>query len=101
MATSGQGLTDFEDVTWNGIVAPAGTPDAIILKLNAEIVKAVKSPAVGTRVSQPSSAIQPACADWSVVRAAVRNPVLVDGRARLVELGVPARLYVTAVTAVE
>jgi tripartite-type tricarboxylate transporter receptor subunit TctC len=32
-----QGLTDFEDVTWNGIVAPAGTPRDVLLRLNSEI----------------------------------------------------------------
>jgi tripartite-type tricarboxylate transporter receptor subunit TctC len=34
-----QGLTDFEDVTWNGIVAPAGTPPAILVRLHSEITK--------------------------------------------------------------
>ena len=32
-----QGLTDYEDVTWNGLVAPAGTPRAVLLRLNSEI----------------------------------------------------------------
>jgi tripartite-type tricarboxylate transporter receptor subunit TctC len=32
-----QGLTDFEDVTWNGIVAPAGTPREILVRLNSEV----------------------------------------------------------------
>jgi len=32
-----QGLTDFEDVTWNGIVAPAGTPREVLVRLNSEI----------------------------------------------------------------
>jgi len=34
-----QGLTDFEDVTWNGIVAPTGTPREVLLRLNSEIVR--------------------------------------------------------------
>ena len=33
------GLKGFEDVTWNGIVAPAGVPREIISKLNNEIGK--------------------------------------------------------------
>src|SRR5262249_51927634 len=36
-----QGLTNFEDVTWNGIVAPAGTPRPVLARLHAEIARAV------------------------------------------------------------
>jgi tripartite-type tricarboxylate transporter receptor subunit TctC len=32
-----QGLTDFEDVTWNGLVAPAGTPRDVLVRLNSEV----------------------------------------------------------------
>jgi tripartite-type tricarboxylate transporter receptor subunit TctC len=32
-----QGLTDFEDVTWNGLVAPAATPRAVLSRLHAEV----------------------------------------------------------------
>lgn len=36
-----QGLTDFEDVTWNGLVAPAGTPREVLLKLHGAVAKAM------------------------------------------------------------
>ena len=39
-----QGLANFEDVTWNGIVAPAGTPREVLGRLHAEIAKAVNRP---------------------------------------------------------
>ena len=39
-----QGLADFEIGSWFGVLAPAGTPQPIIDKLNAEIVKALNSP---------------------------------------------------------
>ncbi|HEY5896611.1 MAG TPA: tripartite tricarboxylate transporter substrate binding protein [Burkholderiales bacterium] len=39
-----QGLTGFEDVTWNGIVAPAGTPREIRARLQAAIAKATSQP---------------------------------------------------------
>ena len=39
-----QGLTGFNDVTWNGYVAPAGTPRAVLARLHAEIEKAVSQP---------------------------------------------------------
>jgi tripartite-type tricarboxylate transporter receptor subunit TctC len=35
------GLADFEDVTWNGIVAPAGTPREVLERLRVEVAKAV------------------------------------------------------------
>jgi tripartite-type tricarboxylate transporter receptor subunit TctC len=39
-----QGIADFEDVTWNGIVAPAGTPREVLERLHAEIARAVGRP---------------------------------------------------------
>ena len=38
------GLPDVQVTTWNGLVAPAGTPAPIIAKLNAAISDAQKSP---------------------------------------------------------
>src|SRR6266571_257318 len=35
------GLTNFEDVTWNGIVAPAGTPREVVSRLHAEVASAL------------------------------------------------------------
>ncbi len=40
------GIPDFEFATWFAVVAPAGTPRAIIELLNAEIVKAAAAPDV-------------------------------------------------------
>ena len=39
-----QGLANFEDVTWNGLVAPAGTPKDVLDRLHAEIAKVVNRP---------------------------------------------------------
>ena len=39
-----QGLTDFEDVTWNGIVAPVSTPRTVLVTLHAAIAKALANP---------------------------------------------------------
>ncbi len=41
---SESGYPGFDAIAWHGILAPAGTPPAIIGKLNAEIVKALKDP---------------------------------------------------------
>src|SRR6476661_6042357 len=46
------GLKGFEDVTFNGLVAPAGTPPAIVTRLHAEIAKAVKLPDVQKRFDE-------------------------------------------------
>jgi tripartite-type tricarboxylate transporter receptor subunit TctC len=38
-----QGYPDLEIYIWAAIVAPTGTPDAVVAKLNAEFVKALRS----------------------------------------------------------
>ena len=38
------GLTGFNDVTWNGYVAPAGTPREVLARLHSEIAKVVGGP---------------------------------------------------------
>lgn len=45
------GINDFEVMSWNGILAPAGTPREIIARLNRAFVKAIQSPDVRERVS--------------------------------------------------
>lgn len=40
------GYPDFNLSAWYGVVAPAGTPPAIVERLNTEIVKILKDPAV-------------------------------------------------------
>ncbi|HEX2135222.1 MAG TPA: tripartite tricarboxylate transporter substrate binding protein [Microvirga sp.] len=39
-----QGIADFEVGSWFGVLAPAGTPEPVLRKLNQEIVKALQSP---------------------------------------------------------
>jgi tripartite-type tricarboxylate transporter receptor subunit TctC len=36
----------LESNSWNGLLAPAGTPDAVVQRMNAEVNKALASPAV-------------------------------------------------------
>jgi tripartite-type tricarboxylate transporter receptor subunit TctC len=49
MAEAGFPGTELE--IWHGIVAPAGTPEPIVRKLNEEFVKAAKSPDVLSKVA--------------------------------------------------
>jgi len=44
------GLSGFESVGWFGLVAPQGTPPAIIGRLNAAFVKALSDPAAVERI---------------------------------------------------
>ncbi len=46
------GLPGYEFASWFGVLAPAGTPPAIIKKLNTEIVKALRSPEISARLSE-------------------------------------------------
>ena len=45
-------LPGFEVLTWQGIVAPAGTPVEIINRLNGELVKALKNPEFESRLRE-------------------------------------------------
>jgi tripartite-type tricarboxylate transporter receptor subunit TctC len=38
------GMRGFEDITFNGLVAPAGTPREVLQRLNAAVAKAVAAP---------------------------------------------------------
>ena len=48
---SEQGVAGFESVAWWGVFAPAGTPPAIINRLNDELSKALKTPEVAAKLS--------------------------------------------------
>jgi len=43
LPTVAQTLPGFESVGWQALVAPAGTPDALIRKVNADIIKAMRN----------------------------------------------------------
>ena len=46
------GVKDYESATWYGIVAPAGTPQEILTRLNTEIVAILNNPQVHDRLSK-------------------------------------------------
>jgi tripartite-type tricarboxylate transporter receptor subunit TctC len=50
LPTIGQsGAPGYEDITFNGLVAPAGTPREILARLNAEVAKVVRHPGLRNR----------------------------------------------------
>lgn len=46
------GMRGFEDITFNGLVAPAGTPREVLARLNADVGKAVATPELHHRFIQ-------------------------------------------------
>ena len=49
--TADQGVPGFAALAWWGVIAPAGTPAPIVKKLNEEIAKALKLPAVAEKLT--------------------------------------------------
>ena len=45
------GIPNFEMAQWQGLVAPAGTPPEIVRRLHAEVLKAMRQPAVIEKLS--------------------------------------------------
>ena len=45
------GLAGFDAAAWQGVVVPAGTPQEIVTRLNAEINKALQDPGVRARLA--------------------------------------------------
>jgi tripartite-type tricarboxylate transporter receptor subunit TctC len=45
-----EGITGFDVANWYGVMAPAGTPRDIVLKLNADINRAMQVPEVRARL---------------------------------------------------
>jgi tripartite-type tricarboxylate transporter receptor subunit TctC len=46
------GYPGFEAWAWQGFVAPAGTPRAVVMKLNAEFARVMADPAIRQRLSE-------------------------------------------------
>ena len=56
--TVAETLPGFEISTWYGVLAPSGTPDAVIQKLNREIVKAAQLPEVRKKLEDMGVELQ-------------------------------------------
>jgi tripartite-type tricarboxylate transporter receptor subunit TctC len=53
------GVPDFEAIQWYGIVAPTRTPPAVIALLNAEIGRALQTPALKSRLDAEGAEAAP------------------------------------------
>jgi len=52
------GLPGFETGSWQGVLAPAGTPRAIVDKLNAEITRILKTPQVQEQLAAQGTEVR-------------------------------------------
>jgi tripartite-type tricarboxylate transporter receptor subunit TctC len=75
-----QGLAGFEDVTWNSLMAPAGTPRDIVERLRAEVAAAVAVPELRKRFLERAIELQ---ASASIAEAAAFEKREVESFARL------------------
>jgi len=79
------GVPDFDGSSWQGLAAPAGTPNEVIQRVHAEIVRMLQDPAVRDRVVHTLGAIpvgntpeefnaflRADAAQWAKVAAAAR-----------------------------
>ena len=49
----------YEAAGWSGLVAPAGTPPEIIHRINADVVAALREPAIATRIAGMGAVADP------------------------------------------
>ena len=57
------GVPGFDAEAWWGVLAPAGTPAAIVSRMNAELAKALRIPAVQERMVQMGVVVSASTAD--------------------------------------
>ena len=55
--TAEEGFPQFDSGAWVGVVVPAGTPAAVIDRLNTEVVKAARDPAVSGKLSDQTMVV--------------------------------------------
>jgi tripartite-type tricarboxylate transporter receptor subunit TctC len=67
------GLPGYEAVAWHGVLAPAKTPEAIINRLNAEIVRLVNMPETKARL--PSVGLEPVGSSSEEFAAKIKSEI--------------------------
>ena len=74
----GETVPGFDTVPWAGMCAPAGTPKAVVRRLNAEIVKAINKPAINHRLAELG--LQPAPSTPGELDQLVKEQLVAWGR---------------------
>jgi tripartite-type tricarboxylate transporter receptor subunit TctC len=49
------GVPGYDASQWYGILAPAGTPEAVVARLNAECLRIVRGPDLNARLAKDAS----------------------------------------------
>ena len=44
-------MPGFDSGTWQGLLAPSGTPAAVLARLNAEVIKVIRSPDIRAKLA--------------------------------------------------
>jgi tripartite-type tricarboxylate transporter receptor subunit TctC len=52
-----QGVAGFESGTWQGVLVPKGTPEAVVQKLNAALITAIRSADVRARLASQGAEV--------------------------------------------
>ncbi len=80
------GYKDFEADQWYGVVAPAGTPRDIVMKLNAQINQSLGTAELKTRMTSEGAIATPTTPEafgQLIVREIARwKPVIQSGRVK-------------------
>jgi tripartite-type tricarboxylate transporter receptor subunit TctC len=80
------GLKDFEADQWYGVVAPAGTPREIVVKLNAQINASLSSEALKTRLASEGAIATPTTPEayGKLISSEIARwkPVMTSGRVK-------------------
>ena len=58
------GVPGFEAISWQGLVAPTGTPRPVIQRINAEFVKVLKQPDVIARLNEQGYETVASTSEW-------------------------------------
>ena len=53
------GLGGYEAIAWNGFLVPKGTPEAVVARLNAEVVRALADPELAERFRKLGATTRP------------------------------------------
>ena len=67
------GVPNYDESTWNGLLAPARTPPAVVRKLNDELGDLLKSPAVRERFTAEGA--EPVATSPEAFAAMIRSEV--------------------------
>ena len=85
----GETVPGFDTVPWAGMFAPAGTPKAVIARLNSEIVKAINKPAIHQRLAEIG--LQPAPSTPAELDQLVKDQLAAWGK-KIRDAGYSARM---------